>query len=63
MENNSTWDRMTLSGIVSDKYEEQVGIEKAQTNAEPTCPECGGDLLLQGHCISCMECGFSLCEI
>lgn len=27
-----------------------------------TCPECGGELIREGGCIHCKECGWSLCE-
>lgn len=33
--------------------------------AEPTgekCPECGGDLIREGGCIHCKDCGWSKCE-
>ena len=32
------------------------------TEIEGQCPECGGDLIHSGGCISCPSCGYSKCE-
>lgn len=31
---------------------------------QETCPECHGtNLVVTGHCITCLDCGFSLCAL
>lgn len=27
------------------------------------CPECGAELVYNGRCTTCMECGWSACEV
>lgn len=29
---------------------------------KPKCPECGGDLIFEGGCVQCRNCGYSRCE-
>ena len=39
---------------------ELVKIPKSKNKAK--CPECGGDLVFEGGCVSCKDCGYSKCE-
>lgn len=40
--------------------EDSVKIEERNV---PTCPDCGAELEVVGHCATCYECGFSLCSL
>ena len=44
---------------------EQTNVEYIepiqQETAKATCPECGGELLHEGGCITCRNCGYSKC--
>lgn len=32
-------------------------------NRQNKCKECGGELALQGRCLTCLSCGWSVCSI
>lgn len=40
----------------------RVLAKYTSTEIEGQCPECGGDLIHSGGCISCPSCGYSKCE-
>jgi hypothetical protein len=39
--------------------------DKEEVEEEPIhCPECQSDsVVIAGHCLTCMTCGFSLCSL
>lgn len=44
--------------------EDDDTIYEESEDEEQTCPSCGGtDLLKQGHCMLCLDCGWSLCDL
>lgn len=54
-------------GFKEDKVVETVKEEKPvatpkQTVAKAKCPECGGELVFEGGCSQCLNCGYSRCE-
>jgi len=46
---------------VLDKYK-QEGEEEVATSSSNGCPECGGNLIHQGGCMDCTDCGWSKCS-
>lgn len=57
-----------ISDFNSD-FREEAPVEYSyirSTSTEsntPTCPECGTQLFVSGHCATCPGCGFSLCAM
>lgn len=43
--------------------EENELVLEVEEVTKPTCPECGAELSVVGHCATCYECGFSLCSL
>ena len=48
--------------IVKPKKEEAVNMATDQPIRKAKCPECGGELVFEGGCITCRNCGYSRCE-
>lgn len=44
------------------KTKEKPAVITQQLFTKPKCPECGGELIFEGGCISCRNCGYSKCE-
>lgn len=38
-------------------------IKIVKTEAEIICPNCGTTMILNGRCKTCVECGWSSCDI
>lgn len=47
----------TIVNSSKPKYE-----NKEQKISKPICPECGGELIFEGGCNSCKDCGYSKCD-
>lgn len=45
---------------VTTSDDELVKVPKEKN--KPKCPECGGELLFEGGCCTCKDCGYSRCE-
>lgn len=52
--------------LFDDSSEEKPVIEKKQKTKEEThsakCPQCGGNLVFEGGCNTCKDCGWSKCD-
>lgn len=44
--------------VVVPKHDDKPNI----TSSKPTCPECGAEVLFEGGCVRCAECGWSRCD-
>ena len=47
---------------IKSKKEEKPVETTPQSVIKPKCPECGGDLIFEGGCSQCVNCGYSRCE-
>lgn len=44
--------------VIVPKHDDKPNI----TSSKPTCPECGAEVLFEGGCVRCAECGWSRCD-
>ena len=42
--------------------EEEI-IKDTEYVYKPICPECGAELIPEGRCLHCDECGWSACSV
>lgn len=47
--------------LVEVKHKD-TNIELPKEKSGAKCPECGGDIIFTGQCVTCPECGWSKCE-
>lgn len=47
---------------IEEKKGERKGELISSTLAKPKCPECGGELIFEGGCNTCRNCGYSKCD-
>jgi hypothetical protein len=53
-----------MSEDTENGWWDYIEREDSAKKEEPKCPDCGGtNLEIQGHCINCLDCGFSLCSL
>ena len=45
-----------------NKVEEEPKREYISKTPTAKCPECGGDLIFEGGCNTCKNCGYSKCD-
>ena len=54
--------------VPDDEFEtkdkkENVNLTNSNTKiSKPKCPQCGGDLVFEGGCNTCKNCGWSKCD-
>lgn len=59
---NDIYDDVTISGKQIVHTSKKVNEEKYIVAKTAKCPQCGGNLVFEGGCNTCKECGWSKCE-
>ena len=50
-----------IDKVVTVKHDDST-IKLPKEKNKPKCPECGGELMFEGGCVVCKDCGYSKCE-
>ena len=45
-----------------DHYHKKDNTKKVEVSDKPKCPECGNELIFEGGCNTCKNCGYSKCD-
>lgn len=45
-----------------DHYHKKDNTKKIEVSDKPKCPECGNELIFEGGCNTCKNCGYSKCD-
>ena len=60
---NEMQEEINESDIIPEKSEEESSVKtEKKVVANAKCPQCGGDLVFEGGCNTCKDCGWSKCD-